>query len=100
MSTAVKNLHDTTGCDHYDAVKKSEAYTEIVGCCINGCPKKGKTDFTPDASHVLKANQNEKTGGRYLFPMCRSHNMTYGQVLEADGRIDSLLITGCKCGTL
>lgn len=98
MSTKVKNLKGTSGCNHYKRVAVKKEYSSIVGCSVNGCPNKGKKECKQNQCHIIKANQNAKSGNRYLVPMCTSHNLTYGECLEIDGRLEDLMIPDCLCG--
>jgi hypothetical protein len=100
MATRVKNLKGTSGCTHYKVVAVKKEYSSIVGCSVNLCVNKGKAECKQNQCHVIKENQNATTGIRYLVPMCTSHNQTYGQVLEVDGRLEDLQIPNCKCGNL
>lgn len=99
MIIKVKNLKDTSECPHH---KKLIPFLSKIGkCAVNKCPKKqSKEDEDSFACHIIMQNQNDKSGKRYLVPMCRSHNQQYGIVLEVDGRIEALEILNYKCGHL
>ncbi len=60
----VKNLWGTSRCAH-----RNYPPAPWTKCAVNGCKKDGI-----HACHVISANQNDRTGQRFIVYMCASHN--------------------------